>query len=130
MLPVLVSAGHSTAGDIDCHPAAGTVNAAGLGCTEGTDHNSTDWVVPGTFARSLAEDWCADEYCFQRPALRPPLLSLHLFALIINNNSAVHQRLEIRVCIGYKLELQTIIQTLEKVALLISIIRHLIRSVM
>ena len=42
MLPVLVSAGHSTAGDVDCHSVAGTVNAAGLGCAEGTDHNSTD----------------------------------------------------------------------------------------
>ena len=62
-------------------------------------------------------------------SLKSPLLGLHLFALIINNNSAVHQRLEIRVCIGYKLELQTIIQTLEKAALLISIISHLIRSI-
>ena len=62
---------------------------------------------------------------FQKPAP----LSLHLFALIVNNNSAVHQRLEIGVCIGHKLELQTIIQPLEKAALLISIISHLIRSV-
>ena len=42
-------------------------------------------------------------------SLKPPLLSLHLFALIVNNNSAVHQRLEIRVCIRHKLELETII---------------------
>ena len=42
-------------------------------------------------------------------SLKPPLLSLHLFALIVNNNNAIHQRLEIGVCIGYKLELQTII---------------------
>ena len=62
--------------------------------------------------------------------LKPPLLSLHLFALIVNNNSAIHQRLEIKVCIGHKLELQTIIQPLEKVVLLISIISHLIQSVM
>ena len=62
-------------------------------------------------------------------SLKPPLLGLHLFALIINNNSAIHQRLEIGVCIGHKLELQTIIQTLEKAALLISIISHLIRSI-
>jgi len=62
-------------------------------------------------------------------SLKPPLLGLHLFALIINNNSAIHQRLKIGVCIGHKLELQTIIQTLEKAALLISIISHLIRSV-
>ena len=62
-------------------------------------------------------------------SLKPPLLGLYLFVLVVNNNSAVHQCLEIGVCIGHKLELQTIIQTLEKVALLISIISHLIRSV-
>ena len=62
-------------------------------------------------------------------SLKPPLLSLHLFALIVNNNGAIHQRLKIGVCIGHKLELQTIIQTLEKAVLLISIISHLIRSV-
>ena len=62
-------------------------------------------------------------------SLKPPLPSLHLFVLIVNNNSVIHQRLEIGVCIGHKMELQTIIQTLEKVTLLISIISHLIRSV-
>ena len=34
----------------DCHSAAGTVDVAGLGCAEGTDHDSIDWVVPGTSA--------------------------------------------------------------------------------
>jgi len=62
-------------------------------------------------------------------SLKPPLLGLHLFALIVNNNSAIHQGLEIRLCIGHKMELQTIIQTFEKAALLISIISHLIRSI-
>ena len=37
--------------------------------------------------------------------LKPPLLGLHFFALIVNNNGVIHQRLEIRVCIGHKLEL-------------------------
>ena len=62
-------------------------------------------------------------------SLKPPLLSLHLFALIVNNNSVIHQHLEIGVYVGHKLELQTIIQTLEKAALLISTISHLLRSV-
>ena len=62
-------------------------------------------------------------------SLNPPLPGLHLFALIVNNNSAIHQHLEIGVCIGHKLELQTIIQTLEKMALLVSIIRNLIWSI-
>ena len=54
----MVSADHSAAGGVDCHSAVGTVDA------EGIDHNSTDWVVPGNSAGSLAEGWCADEYCF------------------------------------------------------------------
>ena len=58
MFPIVVSADHSAAGGVDCHSAVGTVDA------EGIDHNSTDWVVPGNSARSLAEGWCADEYCF------------------------------------------------------------------
>ena len=62
-------------------------------------------------------------------SLKPPLLGLHLFELIVNNNDTIHQRLKIGVCIGHKLELQTIIQTLEKVVLLIGIIGHLIRSI-
>ena len=62
-------------------------------------------------------------------SLKPPLLGLHFFALIVNNNGTIHQRLKIGVCIGHKLELQTIIQTLEKAALLISIISHLLRGV-
>ena len=64
MFPVVVFAGHSAAGDVDFHSATDTVDAAGLGCTKDTDHDSTDWVVPGTSAGSLVEGWCTDEYCF------------------------------------------------------------------
>ena len=39
---VVMPAGHSVAGGVDCHSAAGTVDAAGLGCDEGADHDSTD----------------------------------------------------------------------------------------
>ena len=42
-------------------------------------------------------------------SLKPPLLGLHLLMLVVNNNSAIHQRLKIGVGIGHKLELQTII---------------------
>ena len=38
-------------------------------------------------------------------SLKPPLLGLHLLALVVNNNSAIHQRLKIGVGIGHKLEL-------------------------
>ena len=58
----MVSAGHSAAGDVDCHSAAGMLDVVGSGCAEGTDHNSLDWVVLGTSARSLAKSWCVDEY--------------------------------------------------------------------
>ena len=61
MFLVMVYDSHSAARDIDCHSTAGS------SCAEGTDHDSTDWVVPGTFAGSLAEGWCVDEYYFQRP---------------------------------------------------------------
>ena len=52
----MVSADHSAAEDVDYQFAAGS------GCVEDTDHDSTDWVVPRTSAGSLAEGWCADEY--------------------------------------------------------------------
>ena len=69
MFPVMASVGHSAAGDVDFHSAADMMNAAGSGCAEGTDHDFTDWVVPGTATGSLAEGWCMDEYYSQRPIL-------------------------------------------------------------
>ena len=61
--------GHSAAGGIDCHSAADTVDVADSGCAEGTDHDSTDWVVLDTSTGNLAEGWCTDEYYSQRPVL-------------------------------------------------------------
>ena len=58
MLPVVASANHSAAEDVDWHSAAGS------GCAGGTSHDSTDWVVPKTSAGSLAEGWCVDKYYF------------------------------------------------------------------
>ena len=57
----MVSADHSAIEDVDCQPAAGS------GCAEDTNHDSTDWVVLETSARSLIEDWYVNEYYFQRP---------------------------------------------------------------
>ena len=51
----MVSTDHSAAGDVDCYFAADTMDAAGSGCAEDTDHDSPDWVVLGTSAGSLAE---------------------------------------------------------------------------
>ena len=58
----MVSAGHSTAGDIDCNSAAGMVDVASLGCAKDTNHDSPNLVVLGTSVGSLAVDWCTDEY--------------------------------------------------------------------
>jgi hypothetical protein len=63
-------------------------------------------------------------------SLKPLPFSIHLLALTVNHNSAIHERLEVGVCIGHQLKLETIIQTLQKKMLLISIISHLIRSIM
>ena len=53
----MVSADHSAAEDVDWHSATGS------GCAGGTDHGSTDWVVPEISIGNLAKDWYADEYC-------------------------------------------------------------------
>ena len=64
MFLVVVSVGHSAAGDVDFHSTTDMVDAAGLGCAEDTDHNSPDWVVPSTSAGNLTKDWCADRCYF------------------------------------------------------------------
>ena len=66
---------------------------------------------------------------FRGLSLKPLPFSIHLLALIVNHNSVIHERLEVGVCIGHKLELETIIQTLKKATMFISIINHLIRSI-
>ena len=63
-------------------------------------------------------------------SLKPLPFGIHLLALIVNYNSAIHKSLKVGVGVGHKLKLKTIIQTLEKTTLLISIISHLIRSIM
>ena len=119
----MVSADYSDAEDVDCHSAVVWWTLLVLVAIP-----LIGWsLVPLLEALLRVGAWTGiTSRCL---SLKPPLLSLHLFALVVNNNSAVYQHLEFRVCIGPKLELQTIIQTLEKVALLISIISHLIRSV-
>jgi hypothetical protein len=62
-------------------------------------------------------------------SLKPLPFSIHLLVLIVNHNSTNHERLEVGVRVGHQLELETIIQTLQKKTLLISIISHLIQSI-
>ena len=54
----MVSVDHSAAEDVDWHSAAGS------GCAEGTNHDSTDYWVPETSVGNLAEDWYAYRYYF------------------------------------------------------------------
>ena len=61
--------------------------------------------------------------------LKPPLLGFHLFALIVDHNSAVHQRLKVRVGVGHQLELQAIIKSFEETALLLLILSYIIWSI-
>jgi len=63
------------------------------------------------------------------PSLHSLPLSIHLLALAINHNNMVHKRLVIGVCNGHQLELETIIQTLLKETLFISIIGHIVWSI-
>jgi hypothetical protein len=55
--------------------------------------------------------------------LKPPLLGFHLFTLIVDHNSAVHQGLKVRVGVGHQLELQAIIKSLEETVLLLLVLR-------
>jgi hypothetical protein len=61
--------------------------------------------------------------------LKYPLLSFHLLAFIVNHDSAVHQRLKVRVSVGHQLELQSIIKSLEEMALLLLILSYIIWSI-
>ena len=61
--------------------------------------------------------------------LKPSLLGFHLFALIVNHNSAVHQGLKVRVGVGHQLELQAIIKSLEETVLLLLVLSYIIWSI-
>jgi hypothetical protein len=59
-------------------------------------------------------------------SLKPFPLGIHLLALVVHHDSAVHKRLKIGISIGHQLQLQSIIQSLQKMALLIIVVGHLI----
>jgi hypothetical protein len=62
-------------------------------------------------------------------SLKPFPLSIHLLALVVHHDSVVHKRLKIGISIGHKLQLYSIIQSLQEAALLIIVIRHLMWSI-
>jgi len=65
----------------------------------------------------------------RRLPMELPFLCVHLFALVVDDNSAVHQFLETRVGVAHQLQLQSIIQTLQEEALLVRVPGHLIWSI-
>ena len=65
----------------------------------------------------------------RRLPLELSLLCIHLLALVVDDNSAVHQFLETRVGVAHQLQLQSIIQTLQEETLLVRVPGHLIWSI-
>jgi hypothetical protein len=65
----------------------------------------------------------------RRLPLELSLLCIHLLALVVDDNSAVHQFLEARVGVAHQLQLQSIIQTLQEETLLVRVPGHLIWSI-
>ena len=65
----------------------------------------------------------------RRLPLELSLLCVHLLALVVDDNSAVHQFLEARISVAHQLQLQSIIQALQEKALLVRVPGHLIWSI-
>ena len=86
MFPVVVSADHSAARDVDCHSAALLVQVAlrvlnmipliGWSLKHLLEALLRIGVWTGITSRGLS--------------LKPPLLGLHLLALVVDNNSVIH----------------------------------------
>jgi hypothetical protein len=62
-------------------------------------------------------------------SLEPSLFGLYFSTLIVYHNGVIHQCLIVRVRSDLQLQPKIIIQTFEKVTLLICVISHLIRSI-
>jgi len=65
----------------------------------------------------------------RRLPLELSLLCVHHLMLVVDDNSTVHQFLETTVGVAHQLELQSIIQSLQKEALLVRVPGHLIWSI-
>jgi hypothetical protein len=61
----------------------------------------------------------------RRLSLELPLLEVHFLALVIYHNGTIHQFLETGILVGHQLQLESIIQPLQKAALLVRIPGHL-----
>ena len=111
------------------HPAAGSVGAAGTGCVAGTKHVPLiRWpLVP--LLEALLWVGALASVASRGLSLKPPLLSFHLLALIINHDSVIHKCLEVGVGVGHKLKLETIVQSFEEAILLLVIFSYFLRSV-
>jgi hypothetical protein len=65
----------------------------------------------------------------RRLSLELPLLEVHFLTLVINYNGTVHQLLETGIFVGHQLQLESIIQPLQKTALFVRIPSHFSRGI-
>jgi hypothetical protein len=61
----------------------------------------------------------------RRLSLELPLLKVHFLTLVIYHNSTIHQFLETGILVGHQLQLESIIQSLQKTTLFVRIPSHL-----
>jgi hypothetical protein len=65
----------------------------------------------------------------RRLPLELPLLEVHFLTLVIYHNGTIHQFLETGILVGHQLQLESIIQSLQKTALFVRIPGHLSRCI-
>jgi hypothetical protein len=62
-------------------------------------------------------------------SLELPLLEFHFLMLVIYHNGTIHQFLETGILVGHQLQLESIIQSLQKMSLFVRIPGHLSRGI-
>jgi hypothetical protein len=65
----------------------------------------------------------------RRLSLELPLLEVHFLTLVIYHYGPIHQFLETGILVGHQLQLESIIQSLQKTALFVRILGHLSRGI-
>jgi hypothetical protein len=65
----------------------------------------------------------------RRLSLELPLLEFHFLTLVIYHNGPIHQFLKTGILVGHLLQLESIIQSLQKTTLFVRILGHLSRGI-
>jgi hypothetical protein len=94
---------HSVAEGVGYH------SAAGMGDVAGTDYGKGPTTIPLTRRRplliTLLKTNTQTSVTTRSLSLKPFPLGIHLLALVIHHDSAVHKRLKIGISIGHQLQL-------------------------